>query len=95
MLDCFNSFVFMHHYLFKLRWSYQTADALGGGASFKGKVATYDADGYAQTLHYMKNESLAIVQELKRGRWIDQGTRLVVIDFSMYNANLNLFCIVK
>lgn len=76
-------------------WKYQDSKALGGGAAFKGKVATYDTDGYSQTLHYTKNESLAIIRELKRGRWIDMGTRLVVIDFSMYNANLNLFCIVK
>ena len=76
-------------------WKYQDSKALGGGAAFKGKVATYDTDGYSQTLHYTKNESLAIIRELKRGRWIDMGTRLVVIDFSMYNANLNLFCVVK
>ena len=76
-------------------WKYQDSKALGGGAAFKGKVATYGTDGYSQTLHYTKNESLAIIRELKRGRWIDMGTRLVVIDFSMYNANLNLFCIVK
>ena len=76
-------------------WKYQDSKALGGGAAFKGKVATYDTDGYSQTLHYTKKESLAIIRELKRGRWIDMGTRLVVIDFSMYNANLNLFCIVK
>ena len=87
-------FLFFLFY-FITSWSYQTSEALGGGAKFRGKVANYDADGYTQTLHYMKNESLAIVQELKRGLWIDQGTRLVVIDFSMYNANLNLFCIVK
>ena len=77
------------------RWKYRNSNELGGGASFKGKVATYESDGYAQTLHYTKNESLAIIQELKRGLWIDMGTRLVVVDFSMYNANLNLFCIVK
>jgi hypothetical protein len=27
--------------------------------------------------------------------WIDRGTRLVIADFTVYNANINLFCIVK
>ena len=81
--------------MLKHRWVYQNASALGGGAKFSGIVGTYDADGYSQTLHYLKNESVAIMQELKAGRWIDQGTRYIVIDFSMYNANVNLFSIVK
>ncbi len=43
----------------------------------------------------MKNESLAIIQELKEGLWIDRGTRFLTIDFTVYNANINLFCIIK
>jgi len=27
--------------------------------------------------------------------WLDRGTRVVFIDFTVYNANINLFCIVK
>ena len=43
----------------------------------------------------MKNESLAIIQELKEGLWIGKGTRMIAVDFTVYNANINLFCIVK
>ena len=43
----------------------------------------------------MKNESLAIIQELREGLWIDRGTRMVTIDFTVYNANINYFCIVQ
>ena len=54
---------------------YQNSSALGGGAKFSGIVGTYDADGYSQTLHYLKNESVAIMQELKAGRWIESWAR--------------------
>ena len=70
-------------------------EELGNGASTSGEVDTYDGDGYTQTLHYLKNESQAILAELNRGKWITQGTRFVSIDFTFYNANINLFCIVQ
>lgn len=28
-------------------------------------------------------------------RWITRGTRAVIIDFTVYNANVNLFCVIK
>ncbi len=27
--------------------------------------------------------------------WIGRGTRYIVIDFTIYNANVNLFCVIK
>ena len=81
--------------IYSIRWRYRTAEELGGGASSSGKVDTYDGDGYTQTLHYLKNDSAAILAELKRGKWVTQGTRFISIDFTFYNANINLFCIVK
>ena len=50
---------------------------------------------YAQTLHYLKNETEAIIAELKQGQWITQGTRYVSVDITAYNANINLFCVIK
>ena len=40
-------------------------------------------------------ESLKIIDELKQGLWVSSGTRFVSLDFTVYNANINLFCIVK
>ena len=31
-----------------------------------------------------------IIKELKEGLWIGRGTRYVTIDFTIYNANINL-----
>ena len=35
------------------------------------------------------------MQELREGLWIDRATRLIIIDFTLYNANINMFCIAK
>ena len=40
-------------------------------------------------------ESKSILSELKKWLWIDRGTRAVLIDFTVYNANINLFCIIQ
>lgn len=32
---------------------------------------------------------------LQQNLWLDRGTRVVFIDFTVYNANINLFCIIK
>ena len=34
-------------------------------------------------------------QELREHLWIDRSTRVVMVDFTTYNANANLFCVVK
>ena len=39
--------------------------------------------------------SKSILGELKKWLWIDRGTRAVLIDFTVYNANINLFCIIQ
>jgi len=31
----------------------------------------------------------------KDNLWIDRGTRAVFVDFTVYNANINLFCVVR
>ena len=36
-----------------------------------------------------------IIRELKEGLWIGRGTRYVTVDFTIYNANINLFCVIK
>lgn len=74
-------------------WTYQTAKELNGG-SFWGRMATYQGGGYTQLLGNNSQESKDMLAELKKNLWVDRGTRAVMIDFTVYNANINLFCIV-
>ncbi len=48
-----------------------------------------------QDLHSSKEKSAEIVKELKNFLWISSQTRFVSVDFTIYNANLNLFSIIK
>lgn len=41
------------------------------------------------------SKSKEIIAELKTNLWLDRGTRAVFVDFTVYNANINLFCVVR
>jgi hypothetical protein len=69
-------------------WFY-SSDASGGG--YSGYVGNYPSSGFSITLASRKADSLAIIEDLKINKWIDELTRAVLIDFTVYNGNINLF----
>lgn len=89
----FNQSLTKLHYTKHKAWSYSEPDQVQG-YGVAGKLRSYPSGGSVQDLTSLKNESKLIIQELKEGLWIGRGTRLVVINLSVYNANLNLFCII-
>ncbi|EDO47023.1 predicted protein [Nematostella vectensis] len=75
-------------------WTYQTEKDLQG-RSYWGRMTTYSGGGFTQLLAPTKAETQQIIEDLKQNLWLDRGTRAVFIDFTVYNANINLFCIVR
>ncbi|XP_063291145.1 polycystin-2-like protein 1 [Pelobates fuscus] len=75
-------------------WTYYTEDELGGSSHW-GKLATYSGGGYYLDLELTKQDSQRDLQILKNNLWLDRGTRAVFVDFSVYNANINLFCVLR
>ncbi|XP_056626332.1 polycystin-2 isoform X1 [Triplophysa dalaica] len=75
-------------------WLYSTESSLGE-SSYWGQVSTYGGGGYYQELSRTREMSANQLQELKNNLWLDRGTRAVFLDFSIYNGNVNLFCIVR
>ncbi len=65
------------------------------GSSHWGLISTYGGGGYAQNLANNKDYSMKILNELKQNLWLDRGTRATFFDFTVYNANINLFCVVR
>lgn len=65
------------------------------GSSYWGQVSKYGGGGYYQDLCRTKEDSMIQLQFLKDHLWLDRGTRAVFLDFSVYNANINLFCIAR
>ncbi|CAF4402568.1 unnamed protein product [Rotaria socialis] len=52
---------------------------------------TYKGGGYVVSLGRTYEKALSVLDELHSQNWLDQLTRAVIIDFSLYNANVNLF----
>ncbi|XP_031573831.1 polycystic kidney disease 2-like 1 protein isoform X2 [Actinia tenebrosa] len=75
-------------------WTYKTEKELEG-RSYWGRLTTYSGGGFTQLLALKKEDTKAVFNDLKENLWLDRGTRAVFIDFSVYNANINLFCIVR
>ncbi|XP_066535300.1 polycystin-2-like protein 1 [Hoplias malabaricus] len=75
-------------------WQYHTEKELKGSSHW-GLLATYSGGGYYQDLALTKEDSAVLLANLSSNLWLDHGTRAVFIDFSTYNANINLFCVIR
>uniref|UniRef100_A0A8C7CCJ4 Polycystin 2 like 1, transient receptor potential cation channel n=1 Tax=Oncorhynchus kisutch TaxID=8019 RepID=A0A8C7CCJ4_ONCKI len=75
-------------------WQYHNEKEIKGSAHW-GLLTTYSGGGYYQDLNRTKEESAEILMEMNNNLWLDHGTRAVFIDFSTYNANINLFCVIR
>ncbi|KAM4594684.1 polycystin-2 isoform 2-T2 [Fundulus diaphanus] len=75
-------------------WVY-TPESEMNSSSHWGQVSKYGGGGYYQDLSRTKEESANHLQFLRDNLWLDRGTRAVFLDFSVYNGNINLFCIAR
>ena len=78
-----------------LSWRYFSEKDLEGSAHWGLLGVTYSGAGYYKDLSNTQNGSLTILDNLFDNLWIRRGTRAVFVDFSVYNANINLFCVVR
>lgn len=79
---------------FPISWTYTSEKDLNGSSHW-GVIATYSGAGYYLDLSRTREETAAQLAGLKKNSWLDRGTRATFIDFSVYNANINLFCVVR
>ncbi|XP_061449764.1 polycystin-1-like protein 2 [Rhineura floridana] len=75
-------------------WQYQSQSKLRGHAIW-GKLAVYRGGGYVVHLGTEAHNASRILQYLFNNVWLDTFTRAVFVEFTVYNANVNLFCIVS
>ncbi|KAM9269057.1 polycystin-1-like protein 3 [Cariama cristata] len=75
-------------------WQYQSQSKLRGQPSW-GKLAIYRGGGYVIHLGTDPKNASRILQYLFNNVWLDTFTRAVFVEFTVYNANVNLFCIVS
>ncbi|NWV65762.1 PK1L2 protein, partial [Malurus elegans] len=75
-------------------WQYQSQSKLRGHPSW-GKLAIYSGGGYVIHLGTDPKNASRILQYLFNNVWLDTFTRAVFVEFTVYNANVNLFCIIN
>ncbi|KAM6148636.1 polycystin-2-like protein 2 [Erethizon dorsatum] len=74
-------------------WKYSTSTT--NSPWHWGFVGVYQNGGYIFTLSKSKSETRNKFIDLQLNSWITRGTRVIFIDFSLCNANVNLFCIIS
>nr|XP_009925157.1 PREDICTED: polycystic kidney disease protein 1-like 2 [Haliaeetus albicilla] len=89
-----NTSVFDNSSDLSLAWQYQSQSKLRGHASW-GKLAIYRGGGYVIHLGTDPKNASRILQYLFNNVWLDTFTRAVFVEFTVYNANVNLFCIIS
>lgn len=68
-------------------WVYRTATDLGS-YPYIGQVKTYTGGGFTFEVN---SSSIELINDLRRNHWIDERTRAVFVEFSLYNVPTNLF----
>lgn len=74
-------------------WRYQSQEHLGDALPTWGTFKLYSGGGYIAAMGYNEETAGGVVNELHAEGWIDQQTRLVVIEFTVFNVNTNLVSI--
>ncbi|XP_073715516.1 polycystin-1-like protein 2 [Misgurnus anguillicaudatus] len=74
-------------------WRYQTQGKLRSNPVW-GSVALYKGGGFVVNLGPDLKKASRLLRYLFNNTWLDVYTRAVFVEFTVYNANVNLFCIV-
>ncbi|XP_023806954.1 polycystic kidney disease protein 1-like 2, partial [Oryzias latipes] len=74
-------------------WKYQTQTQLRG-RPFWGKTALYRGGGFVVELGPDLSNASSTLEYLFENKWLDLYTRAIFVEFTVYNANVNLFCII-
>jgi hypothetical protein len=76
------------------RWRHQSTLEMRG-FPYWGAVSLYSGGGYAANLGYNPVAAYTVISDLHSNGWIDVQSRAVFVEFTVYNANTNLFGIVS
>ena len=72
------------------RWHHQTVFELDG-FPYWGVIDMYSGSGYVANLGYDQQTAYTVIADLHSNGWIDIQSRAVFVEFTVYNANVNLF----
>lgn len=73
----------------KDEWNYRSPKELDG-LPFIGKLDMYSGGGYVLPLKGSRQDLWTRIEQLRRQDWIDERTRAVIAEFSVYNAQVRI-----
>lgn len=76
------------------QWTWTNDDMLDG-VMYWGLYDTYDGSGYVLSVPPTFQSAVDFFAELRQNKWIDRQTRAVFFDVTLFNANLNIFTVVR
>ena len=71
-------------------WEYVSPDEIWGFITVA-EYSSYGGGGYFMKLDVNRDVCQKIFEELQEHNWFDRATRAVILEFTLYNANTNLF----
>ncbi|GCB66710.1 hypothetical protein scyTo_0007925 [Scyliorhinus torazame] len=74
-------------------WHYQNESQLNGYPIW-GKLAVYRGGGFVAEIGTERKAAARMIKYLRDSSWVDMYTRAIFVEFTIYNANVNLFCVV-
>ncbi|XP_070548690.1 polycystin-1-like protein 2 isoform X2 [Ptychodera flava] len=78
---------------YALPWLYASADELNGGSLY-GHITWYGGGGYTAEFGSTIEKAYDMVDYLERTNWLDPRTRAVILEFTVYNAQSDLFSMI-
>ncbi|KXJ28705.1 Polycystic kidney disease protein 1-like 2 [Exaiptasia diaphana] len=73
-------------------WRYKGILELNG-IPYWGQANFYGGGGYTANLGYNTDQANRVISELKLNKWIDDQTRAIFVELTVYNAYANLFSV--
>ncbi|XP_030437861.1 polycystic kidney disease protein 1-like 3 [Gopherus evgoodei] len=74
-------------------WVNHGAESLGEYPVW-GQLSLYPGGGYLAHLGTNSSHAHSVLQHLERSQWLDGCSCAIFVEFTVYNANVNLFCVV-
>ena len=74
-------------------WRYQTSWELDG-IPFWGHKAVYDGGGFTADFGYEMWQAVDVVSKLKKYNWVDVFSKAVLVEFTIFDPQVNLFSMV-
>ncbi|XP_033108148.1 polycystic kidney disease 1-related protein-like isoform X2 [Anneissia japonica] len=71
-------------------WFYNSKNLLKRYAQW-GRIDHYSGGGYVVDLNTTRSSAAAQLKELQKNAWIDDQTRMVIVEFTLFNAPYRLF----